>query len=111
MTVDYNITIYEEFELEVNVTSFTPERHAPVCSNPDSPHFGDSGDDEEIEYEAFFVYTSRRFDLEEGEYKNVKIKIAVPDELYEVIDESVREQCREKFLADRDAEEYYKYEG
>ncbi len=67
---EYKMLINQEFEYEIKfdeldtestiivevwVDTFTPERPAPCCSNPDSPSFSDSGDSEEIEFEILAV--------------------------------------------------------
>jgi len=77
-----------EIEVEVKVTHFIPYRPAPACSNPDSPKFSDSGDDEEMEYDLSFVCR---------DYNKTIIKtIPFPDELYEFIDlQLVEQQIRE----------------
>ena len=42
----------------IDVTHYSPERPAPPCSNPSSPAYSDPGDDEEIEYELYFLLPS-----------------------------------------------------
>jgi hypothetical protein len=96
-----NFTIFKEFEIEVNVTHYTPERSAPLCMDHDSPRFGDPGDDEEVEFEAFIVVSVTK--MIDRKPTLTKVKIALPDDLYEVIEETVLEKCREKIEDDEDA--------
>jgi hypothetical protein len=76
-------------ELELIVEAYyTPERPAPHVQNHDHPGFSDSGDDEECEFEAYFI------SHENG--KNVKVPIPekMKDYIYDTIADQVMENCR-----------------
>jgi len=89
MKLKFNLEIdLPEIEVEVDVTHYTPYRPAPYCSNPDSPKFSDSGDDEELEYDLSFVFR--------GEDKKIMKTVPFPLGLYEFIDQKkVENQIRE----------------
>lgn len=74
-----------EMSIEVDIISYTPERPAPPCNNPDSPRFSDSGDAEECEYEAFFRYMDG---------KDMK-RVPMPSELYNRYHCLIMEQIRQ----------------
>jgi len=67
-----------EVEVEVKVSSYTPYRPAPDCSNPDSPKFSDPGDDEDFDWELVFI-------LRDSGNKIIK-EIPFPKELYYNVD-------------------------
>ena len=77
------INFTTELEIEIMIrANYSPERQAPLCSNHDSPRYGDPGDCEELEFEAFFIIDDK--------------EIAIPDEMYALLEEKVLEICRNK---------------
>jgi len=80
--MNFKFTTHEELEIEINVTSYTPYRPAPYSSNPDSPAYSDPGDDEECDYEMFFLLVD----------KNKKYKIPVPEEMYLLLHDKMSEE-------------------
>lgn len=55
-------------EVEIEVLSYTPERPAPYCSNPDSPSYSDCGDDPEGEYRAFILIGTHYIEFSDDMY-------------------------------------------
>jgi hypothetical protein len=80
---DFEFTDYHEFEIEIKVTGFTPERPAPACSNHDSPAFSDCGDSAEWnEVTMFFHLKKERFNVEKNKQEVVKeLIVPVPEEI------------------------------
>jgi len=44
-----------EIEIEVVVTRYIPYRSAPTCSNPSDIRYSDTGDNEELEFDAYLI--------------------------------------------------------
>ena len=49
MSIEFTTEIELTIKLSVDVIDFLPARQAPACSNPDSPHYSDPGDDCEFD--------------------------------------------------------------
>lgn len=104
------------FNVKVNVTHYSPYRPAPFCSNPDSPNFADSGDDEELEYDAFVVVYKTEYNSKTQKVESVKVnEFPLPDEMYEALqeqlDELALEEAREGVVDAEEAAAEAKYEA
>ena len=80
---DFDFIDYHEFEIEVKVTGFTPERPAPACSNHDSPAFSDCGCPAEwSDVTMFFHLKKERFNNETNKTEvKEELIVPVPDEI------------------------------
>jgi hypothetical protein len=79
-----SLNTYCEIDIRCEVTSFTPPRPAPICSNHDDPKFSDCGDDGFLEFNVFFVFNGRDFPAPEEFY-------ATPE--FDLLYEEVYDAC------------------
>ena len=91
---------YNNIDLEIIIT--TPHRDAPPCSNPDSPNFGDPGDDCEFDIVSA---TCNGIDLSDEEVS----KLYDDDDLYEILCEKSQPEmpdyCWDDWSFEQDREE------
>lgn len=87
MKLNFDFDTKIEFDVHVDVEGFTPERQSPVCFNPDSPAYSDSGDPADFDmYTCYFVFN----------YKGKKFKMEFPEELYNILEDKLFEEIFEK---------------
>ena len=86
--------LFCELELEAEVTSFHPVRRSPQVQDHDDPLYGDSGDDEEVEYDLFVVWmvAGKRTRVPASDVFRYE---SLLNFIYDQIDEAVREKARE----------------
>ncbi len=89
--IGYEEKIICELEFEADVTSFHPGRPAPDSRDHDDPLYADSGDDEEIEYELFIVWTNSQGKKMTVPASDVFRYESLLNSIYNQIDESIRE--------------------
>ena len=88
MSISFDFSTYFELEIEIDVSSYTPYRPPPPCSNPDSPMYSDCGDDEEMEWMAYFI-------VEEKGTKKKK-RIPVPEEVIRLMQDRIEDDIRDE---------------
>ncbi len=85
-----------ELEFEADVTYYHPARPAPHIQDHDDPRYGDSGDDEEIEYDLFLTSKGPL-----GETRHLVTDFFKDEQLvryiYDQLDEDIREKARDEY--------------
>ena len=86
--------LFCELEFEAKVTSYHPKRRAPQIQDHDDPRYGDSGDDEEIEYDLFVVWmiSGKRMRIPASDVFRYESLLNL---IYDQINDEVMEKARE----------------
>ena len=84
----YKFEIESYIDLEVEVISYSQERPAPYCQNPDHPNYSDSGDPMEVEYNISIVKTEKKWS-KDNKVEEHKTLIPLPDELYTIFEDQI----------------------
>lgn len=84
--------VYVELEVEVEAR-YTPYRPAPHFKDRDDPRFSDPGDDEELNFEAWFLACNN----ENGAMMRVEIPEEIKALVHDSITDDVFEECRRSY--------------